>query len=204
MLSLYLPGPSWLHSVAAGWKLAALLGLSILLYQWPILPLLLGLQLLTLWAYCSLGSPGRLQLRRVLQMLAPLFGLIFLLQGWLLDWNSALILLLRMLVLVLLANLISLTTTLEAMLAALTPLFAPLAWMGWQPARFAFAISLFIRFVPVLLAVLQHLHAAWQARGGGYQLWRLAIPLTIQTLRMSDQVAEALAARGGIPTQGFK
>ncbi|WP_151670352.1 energy-coupling factor transporter transmembrane component T family protein [Nitrincola schmidtii] len=199
MISLYMAHPSWLHRLPAGYKLLGLMLLSILLYPVANLVLMALMFLLTLILYASVGKPAIRQLI-LLKPLAPLFLLIFLMQSWSVGWLSASLLVLRMLVLILLANLITLTTRMDDMMAAIAPMFAPLKLFNIDPKRIAFAVTLLIRFVPVLMAVIQHLMEAWRARGGKRQVWKLAIPLTIQSIRLSDHVAEALAARGGIST----
>ncbi|WP_417585529.1 energy-coupling factor transporter transmembrane component T family protein [Nitrincola sp.] len=201
MISLYLAQKSWLHRLPAGVKLLSLAAISLLLYPVEQPAILLGLLAVTLLAYVSLGSAALHQLL-ALKVLLPLFSLIFLLQWWSIGLTAAAVLVMRMLTLILLANLITLTTRMDDMMDAVMPLFSPLRLLGIDTRRIAFAVTLLIRFIPVLMAVVSHLLDAWKARGGGRKLWRLAIPLTIQSIRLSDNVAEALAARGGIsPTR---
>jgi len=197
MISLYLAQKSWLHRLPAGVKLLSLAVISLLLYPVEQPAILLGLLAVTLLAYVSLGSAALHQLL-ALKVLLPLFSLIFLLQWWSIGLAAAATLVMRMLTLILLANLITLTTRMDDMMDAVMPLFSPLRLLGIDTRRIAFAVTLLIRFIPVLMAVVSHLLDAWKARGGGRKLWRLAIPLTIQSIRLSDNVAEALAARGGI------
>ncbi|MCD8512133.1 MAG: energy-coupling factor transporter transmembrane protein EcfT [Nitrincola sp.] len=197
MISLYISHPSWMHRVPAGLKLLSLMLISITLFPVTYLWGMVIALTLTLALYASVGKPALLQLR-LLTPLAPLFLVIFLMQSWSVGWLEASILLLRMLILIMLANLITLTTRMDDMMSAITPLFVPLRIFQIDPKRIAFAVTLLIRFVPVLMAVIQHLMEAWRARGGKKQIWKLAIPLTIQSIRLSDHVAEALAARGGI------
>jgi biotin transport system permease protein len=197
MISLYLAQKSWLHRLPAGVKLLSLAAISLLLYPVEQPAILLGVLTITLLAYASLDKAALQQLL-ALKALLPLFSLIFLLQWWSVGFAAAAVLVMRMLTLILLANLITLTTRMDDMMDAVMPLFAPLRLLGVDTRRIAFAVTLLIRFIPVLMAVVSHLLDAWKARGGGRKLWRLAIPLTIQSIRLSDNVAEALAARGGI------
>ena len=197
MISLYLAQPSWLHRMSAGAKLLGLMLLSLALFPVTYLSVMVLMCVFTLGLYVSVGKPAVQQLN-LLKPLVPLFLLIFLMQSWSVGWQSASVLLLRMLILILLANLITLTTRMDDMMRAIAPLFTPLKLFNIDPKRIAFAVTLLIRFVPVLMAVIQHLMEAWRARGGKRQVWKLAIPLTIQSIRLSDHVAEALAARGGI------
>ena len=197
MISLYLAQQSWLHRRSAGLKLGTLALISIGLYFVTSVAGMLLALLVVLGLYASLGRPALRQLL-LLKPLFLLFAIMFLVQWWTVGWVAGLVLVLRMASLVLLANLVTLTTRMDAMMTAVTPLLLPLRWVGADPKRIAFAVALLIRFVPVLMATIHDLKEAWKARGGGRQVWRLAIPLTIQAIRMSDHVAEALAARGGI------
>ncbi|GAB2605741.1 energy-coupling factor transporter transmembrane component T family protein [Nitrincola alkalisediminis] len=197
MISLYLEQTSYLHRMPAGIKLLAMAGLSLALYPIEQLSLLLVLAMLTLLIYASLGRPAMRGLK-VFRSLVPIFALIFIMQAWSVGVYEAFALLLRMATLVLIANLITLTTKMDDMMTAMMPIFRPLRLFGVDPKRIAFAVTLLIRFIPVLMGVTQYLLEAWKSRGGGRQLWKLAIPLTIQSIRLSDHVAEALASRGGI------
>lgn len=188
---------SWLHEVPAGLKLLGLLLISVGLYspwQYPVLALV---SVLVVCGHAGLGDGGWRRLA-VIGPLLPMFILVFALQWWSQDLAAATSMLLRMLLLIWLANLLTLTTRMDAMMDALRPVLAPLRWVGVEPARIAFAVALLLRFVPVLMAVLAALMEAWRARGGGRQRWRLAVPLLVNAIRLSDHVSEALAARGGI------
>ncbi|MEX1056503.1 MAG: energy-coupling factor transporter transmembrane protein EcfT, partial [Natronospirillum sp.] len=197
MISLYLAQTSWLHRQPAGLKLFTMATVSIGLYfvgqpVWMLVALAVVLAV-----YGSLGLTAVKQLK-LLRPLLWLFSIMFLVQWWTVGLAAGLTLVLRMSSLILLANLITLTTRMDAMMAAITPLLRPLGWVGADPRRIAFAVALLIRFVPVLMAVMHSLNEAWRARSGNLHRWRLAIPMAIQAIRLSDHVAEALASRGGI------
>jgi len=198
MLSLYLPQQSWLHRLPAGLKLLTLALTSIALYQFQTMNFMVPVLIATLAIYLSMGKTGLHQLK-VIRPLILLFVFLFLFQGLTQDWTGAFLLLGRMLILIWLAHLITLTTRIQQMLDVVTPLFSPLKWIGMRPDSVAFSVILLIRFVPVLLLMLEQLQQAWQSRKGGRQQWKLATPLLINAIRMSDQVSDALAARGGIP-----
>lgn len=197
MISLYLARRTWLHALPAGVKLLALACLSVALYPVGNALWLVPVVLAVMAAYASLG-PGGFGRLGIVKPLVPMFVLIVGLQWWTQSLNAALVLLQRMLILIWLANLVTLTTRMESMMAAVMPLLWPLRWLKMDPARVAFAVALLVRFVPVLMAVMLNLLEAWKARGGGRQVWRLAIPMMINAIRMSDHVSEALAARGGV------
>lgn len=191
-------GRSPLHRLPAGVKLAGLMAISMALYPVDQPLWLLPVLLLSVAGYASLG-PGGLQRLTLVKPVLPFLLLILAFQTWTQGWADGLVMLQRILIMVLLANLVTLTTPMDAMMAAAMPLLRPLRWIGVAPHRIAFAVALLVRFVPVLMALTASLLEAWRARGGGRRQWRLAVPLLINAIRLSDHVAEALAARGGIP-----
>lgn len=197
MISLYLSQSSWIHRLPAGLKLMLLVLSSIVLYPiehplWHSLFLLIVMGL-----YASLGREALASLR-ILRPLVMFFSLIFILQAWTVGWMSAMTLMLRMITLILLANLVSLTTTMSAMMDTIVPLLKPLEWLNIQPKRIAFAVTLMIRFVPLLMVLAEQLMSAWRSRQGGKKRWKLVIPMTLNAIKLADQIAEALAARGGL------
>ncbi len=197
MMTLYVHRQSWLHRQPAGLKLLVLMATSIALYALTSLWTAGAALIAVILAYRSLGSAGWSYLW-VVKPLLPMFILIFVVQTWSQSVSAAVLMLLRMLTLIWLANLVTLTTRMDAMMDAVMPLLAPLRRVGVAPHRIAFTVALFVRFVPVLMAVLNSLLEAWKSRGGGRAVWRLAIPMLINAIRMSDHVAQALAARGGV------
>jgi biotin transport system permease protein len=88
------------------------------------------------------------------------------------------------------------TTTMQDMMQALMPVLHLLKPFGVNPKKVALAVSLAIRFVPVLSGNWEARAEAWRARTGRKPSWRLVGPFLAETLRMADQVAEALDARG--------
>jgi len=196
MISLYLQGNSWAHRLPAGWKLLAVAIASLVLFQvisvWVYLASLAAVVL----CYASLGRAGLAQLK-LLRGLA--FILVFLLA---LHWISGtlhdgVVIVLRLVVMILAANFVSITTRMDDMLEAVQPLLRPLVVFGVSPRKPALGVALVLRFAPHMLLVYGLLREAWQARTGSRNSWRLLAPFAIQSLRMSDNVAEALKARGG-------
>jgi biotin transport system permease protein len=191
----YFEGRSWLHRIPAGVKLLALAGVSIALLPVQDWRLLLACLCLCLAAYASLG---RQALRRVLGMRAflPLLAILFglhLVSG---DPLSGLVAVVRLVLMVLLADLVSMTTTMQGMMNALMPVLRLFRPLGVNPRKLALAVALVIRFVPVLGANWEARQEAWRARTGRRPGFRLIAPFIVETLRLGDQVAESLDARG--------
>ncbi len=200
MMSGYLSATSLLHRLPAGVKLAALAGLSLLILPADDPRLLGGALVLALCVYAALG---RRALRRLmlLRPLLPLLVIMFALQAWAGEWTRAgyaagLASALRILLMVLLADLVTLSTPLQAMMDTLERLLTPLARFGASPRKLALAVALVLRFVPVLMASWHARQEAWRARSTRRPSLALLPGFLAETLRLADQVADALDARG--------
>lgn len=197
MLTMYVTPEGVFHRLSAATKLVSLAAAGAGLYFvssiWP----LLGVLCTAVVCY-RIAGPAVWARLGDLKALAILMSTLFLLQGWLVGWTAAAVIVSRMTTLILLANLITLTTRLDDMTATMLPILSPLRFVGLSPTRLSFAMALLIRFVPLLITIAARLQEAWYARGGGRARWLLAVPLLVNALRLSDQVAEAVAARGGL------
>ena len=186
---------SVLHRLPAGVKLIglALASLALLPLGDPrLLALAFGTLLLV---YASLGRAGLTRLRQWLP-LVPVLALIGALQAWASALDMALASVLRILVMVLLADLVTLSTRLEDMMAAIGVALRPLAVFGLNPRRLALAVALVLRFVPVLASSFQARAEAWRARSPRRPRLPVLAAFLSGALKSADQVAEALDARG--------
>ena len=196
MIAAQIQGPSWLHALPTRLKLLALLvsGAALFPLESPvILAICVGF---VVALYASLGSKGLAQLR-LLRPFAFMMAFILALHAFSGTIENGISVVLRLTAMVLLANLVSVTTRMDDMLDAVYPVFLPLKWIGGSPRKPALAVTLVIRFAPVLLNVYGCLQDAFRARTGRHSSWRLIAPLALQALKMSENVAEALTARGG-------
>lgn len=198
MISLYLEHRTWLHRIRASHKLAMLAVITLLMMPFANLPLWMVALTLTLVLYGTLGRHAWRQLKSYRPMLW-VFTLLFFLQWWLASWQLGLLVVLRMSTLILLANAVTITSTLDDITAVFLWLMRPLKKLGIATENIAFAMSLCIRFIPMLIAILDALLDAWRLRGGGKHYWRVIAPMVIQSLIFSQHVADAINARGGIP-----
>ncbi len=195
MLGLYVSRASPIHRLPAAVKLLALTCAGIGLF-WVRSPVALA-GALAGGTVCVVIA--QLPPRRVIHQLRPLFPLllfIFLLHGWATTWETGAVVVLRFGLLVLLATVVSLTTQVTAMMAVLERSLRPLERVGVPVAAVTLLLLLTIRFIPVLFEQLQEIQAAQQARGVSRPALTLWLPLLLKTLRLADQVTEALDARG--------
>lgn len=196
MISSYLSGNTALHRIGAGWKLLGLFFVSMVLL--PVnSPLVLGSVLIgALLLLASLGS-GMVTVLRSLKPVAFVVVFILSLHGFFGTLEAGVIVALRLASLLLLATLITLTTRLDDMLDALTPVLRPVALIGLSERKLALAIALAIRFTPMLIDVMRQLNEAYRSRSGRNGHVKIVAPLCLHALNAADHVAEALAARGG-------
>ena len=203
MLSLYISSPTWLHHVPAGLKLIFLAAASVLLLPADDIGLL-GASCLTFTAcFASLGLPGRRRLwgltktAGLLALLIGAFQFAFSYSdlGLINAGRVALVSALRLLSLILLADLVSVTTPTAAMLNAIRRLLSPLEKMGLSVQRLAVGIGLMIRMAGLLRERLALVSQAIQARTGRRAGVKAVAPLIRQLGPLNQQLAEALYAR---------
>lgn len=195
MLPLYIHRKSPVHGLPAGLKLAVSLIAGAMLFLvgeiW-LLALILAL-------VCSLYLLAELPARTILKTLRPVLiisVIIFGAQLFLAGPEEAVRVVLRLMTLILLTSLVTLTTRFSDMLTTLTALSRPLAMLGVDPPKFALAAALVIRFIPTLLSDLAEIRQARLARGASALRSFGPGPVIIKILRMTDALAAAIAARG--------
>ncbi|MCA0406639.1 MAG: energy-coupling factor transporter transmembrane protein EcfT, partial [Proteobacteria bacterium] len=129
-------------------------------------------------------------------------ALIVLVQAFVGGPETALLVGARLVALLLLAGLITLTTRTQDMIATLERMVRPLARIGVNPARTALALSLAVRFVPIMARITSEVREAQRVRGLENNILALAVPTIIRALRLTDEVADAIEARGFDPDKG--
>lgn len=197
MISLTSPVRTRAHGWPAGGKLAGLCAVSTGLFLVDSLAVHAGLLVAVMLAY---ALPGRRFLQAGLRGLRLVLPFVAILLIWHLathELRAGVLICLRMVTVVALANLVTMTTRLDEMIEVLRLLTAPLRRLGLPVHLLDTAIPLMVRFTPVLVERAQALVMAWRARSPRRPGWRLVLPLTLLALDDADHVAEALRARGG-------
>ncbi len=197
MLTLTSPVRIWAHDLSAGTKLAALalatMGLFALKTPLPLAVCAAGAAALYATGGVRFATAGL----RLIWPLWPFVLIVGLWHLWTADVTGGVVVLLRMLTAVALANLVTMTTRLSDMIAVFQTLARPLAPLGLSPRRLAIALALVIRFIPVMLDRLAQITQSWAARSPRSPRWRVLVPATLAALDDADRAAEALRARGG-------
>lgn len=186
---------TWLHRVPAGVKLVGLALLSLLLLpvdDWRFLAAVLAV---IAAAYAGFGRAGMARLV-LLRPLLPLLAVVGGVQAVSGGWSAGVVVTMRLLAMLLLADLVTMTTRMTAMMDALVPVLRLLRPLGVNPRRVALSMALVLRFVPVLLASWHAREQAWKSRTHRRVPPRLVAAFVAEILQLADRVAEALDARG--------
>lgn len=195
LVGLYRPGASVLHRLPAGVKLSALLvaGACSVLVRTPT-------QTATAVACVLLGyAAGRVPIRVVLESLRPLLWVavpLGLFQVLVVGWPRALVIVGVIVALVLLANLVTLTTRTSDLVDVVVRLSRRFSFLGVNPERVGLMLNLAIRGVPLVVELAAQVREAQHARGQGLSPRAFAVPLIVGALRRADELGDALAARG--------
>lgn len=198
MISLTSPVKTRAHDLPAGLKLALLVAATVVLASANGLAFHTGAALFCVSLY---ALPGRVFFTAGLRRLSILWPFAAVVLAWHLvtrDVEAGLVITLRMLSAVGLANLVTMTTRLSDIMAVVRWLATPLARLGLNMAALEIGIGLVIRMVPVLGEKAGHLTESWRARSPRRARWRVVLPLAVLALEDADRVSEALKARGGL------
>jgi biotin transport system permease protein len=194
-LGLYQPGTSLLHRLPAGGKLLGLLAFAVLLFMVRSPMLLSAIVLLSLLAYgVARIAPSRCW--QVARTLVPLTLFVFLLQWWLLGFDSAATVALRLLAALATANLFTLTTRVDDLVTAVEHALGPTRRIGIRPERLGLLVGLTLQAIAALSSIAAEVREAQRARDAERSVTAFAIPFLVRTLRHADELGEALAARG--------
>jgi biotin transport system permease protein len=204
MLTLYISQPTWLHTRPAGQKLLALAVTSVGLLPISGLPLASTAFICVLVLYASLGGVGLRRLAQSLKALAWLVALIAGAQVFVASIQGSLstplltnvaVTMMKLATLVLLAELVTITTPLQALFSAIEPLLRPLKWIGLSSERLALGMGLLIRLASLQRGTWLQLKQAYWVRGVQRPGFRLIAPSLRAGLRQADHMSRALSAR---------
>ncbi len=195
MLDLYSPGSSLLHRLPPVAKmLAMMLGATLLFLNQSLL-----LTLAATLAILALYPIAQLPLKTAFAQLRPLlviFVLFFAVQWYFSGLELAAYVVLRLAALILLASLVTLTTKSSDMIDTMTRGLRHLKPLGVNPEKVSLAISLALRFIPVLAQITRDVREAQKTRGLERSVIAVAMPLAIRAIKMADEISDAIDSRG--------
>lgn len=142
---------------------------------------------------------ARLTVRELLQPLTRMWPLILILGAF--QWFNAgpltaFLVVGNIVVCVLAALLVTLTTESQRLLDGLVSLARPFRRLGADPERFGLTVALMLRSIPYLVGAAEDSRDAARARGLERNPRALILPVFIGAVAYAQQTGEALAARG--------
>ncbi len=196
MIGLYQPGTSLLHRTPAGVKVLvfAALTLAIALTAGGVWTLpAAGCLTAALYLLAGLG------IRPLLRQLCAARWIVLVMLVTQVIFLPVLVALTntgRVLIVIVLAALITLTTRIPALLDATERALAPFRRFGVNPAAIGLLLALTITAIPVIGGFATAIREAQRARGAPVRLQTFVVPLLVMSLKHSDELADALTARG--------
>lgn len=195
-LGVHLPGDSPVHRLPAGWKFLLLLAFilaSTVLVKDPVVAT--GWLVVVAAGYVIARVPVRTALGQVLPVL-PILLVLGAFQWWQRGWEFAATTVVILLASVAAAALLTLTTSIAELMAAIERGLSPFERFGLPVETISLAVSLTLRLIPLQLATVQEVLAARKARGAGFSVTAFGTPVMVRSIRRARLLAEALIARG--------
>jgi biotin transport system permease protein len=194
-LGRYLPGGGWLHRLPAGWKLigVAALSLLVLVFRDPRVSTIL------IVAVLAIGLSARLPIREILAPVRRIWLIVVIIIGFHLiitDAWTAFRIVSTLLVCVLTAGLLMLTSTVGQLLSVFEKLAAPMRIFGVRPQRVGLTATLMVRSLPFIADLAGVAADSARARGLERSLRARTVPLVLGTVKYATDTGRALDARG--------
>ena len=191
----YQPGTTFLHRMPAGAKLLAMAAISVVtvVYRSPVTSVGLLAVVIVLLAVARVRLA---LLLRTLRGLLVVMTLIAAYQVWQQGWVHAVTVVGALVGLILLATVLTVTTSVDEMLDTVTRAVAPFRRFGVDPDMVALAFSLMIRGIPTTIELASETRQAAMARGLERNPRALVTPMVLRTVAHARATGEALHARG--------
>lgn len=196
VLGVYRPGTSPVHRLPAGVKMAGLVVLIVAMSVLVRRPWHLLIPAAVLVAVALAAHVGPLTMARQIRPMLWMLSVIAVFQLILTDWRRTVVVCGVLLFSVVGAALVTLTTRVTDMLDLTTRLLGPARRFGVDPDRVGLVLAMTIRSIPLLGELVASVSQARKARGVGFSLRALAVPVVVGALRRADALGDALIARG--------
>ena len=196
MIALYRPGTSWIHAMATGPKLFAVMAVAVAAGLTVNNPWSLAVGAALVLAGYLLARLGVGELAR--QVVAVRWVIVVMLATQLVFLPAAVALanVGRVTTVIVLAALITLTTRTTDLLDTVERALAPFRRFGVNPAKIGLLLALTITAIPQITGFAAAIREAQHARGAPMRIGTIVVPLLVMSLKHSDELADALIARG--------
>ncbi|WP_407965658.1 energy-coupling factor transporter transmembrane component T family protein [Bartonella sp. C271] len=194
MISAYISQDTFIHRLRPGVKLSLLILCGTTIFMVSSISTFLFFLLFISLLYRIAKIPFNKIIKQFKSIWLFLI-FIFIFQAIFDNWLTGLSIILRLIILISLASLISFTTKVSDIITSIEVGFRFFSFLGINSSKLSIALSMAIRFIPVINEKFNEICEAQRARGLNINIIALAIPLTIRTIRIASEVAEALDAR---------
>lgn len=196
MIPLHVDGSSPVHRMPAGVKLALMIVIVTLISLTPNGPLLAGWGLLVLGVY-ALAGMLRSQLFRQVHLMrwiivVTVAGQLLFVGETAAVWNTV-----RIVILILGAALVSLTTRVSDMLETVERLVGRFRRFGANPEAVGTVLMVAITSIPVIASHAGRVREAYRARRAGTNIVAMTSTMLVLAIKHADELGDALIARGG-------
>ncbi len=195
LIGAYQPGTSFLHRMPAGAKLLAMAAVSVVAVAFRSATTSVVL-LVAVAALLVVARVRLVLLLRTLRGLLVMMALITAYQVWQQGWQHAVAVVGALVGLILLATVLTVTTSVDEMLDTVTRAVGPFRRLGVDPELVALAFSLMIRGIPTTIELATETRQAAMARGLERNARALVTPMVLRTVAHARATGEALHARG--------
>jgi len=193
---LYVPGKSYFHKMSAKWKLCNLFLLGVILITVDHMFALSFFCVSVAIIFILVPQLGLRSLWMITRQVIIWMVFIFIAQAIFIDYISAMNTVLRLIILVWLASLITFTTRFSDMVDTISNSFGFLNKVGFSSERLGFLIVLTIRLIPIIMSVFKETREVQKARGLSYFECLALVPILIRLIKNADILSEALVVRG--------
>lgn len=195
LLAGYVSGSSWLHRAPLWAKFAGVVAAgaaSFVLLDWRASVLALA-AVVAAWLSAGLGVR---RLASSWRLVVPLASVLFVFQWWQQGPLTATRIVSNLLLCFVAAGLLTATVPLRDLLDGVAGLARPLRRFGADPERFALAIAIMLRSIPVLAGAFAEVGDAARARGLERSVRARTVPVVLSAVAYARRTGDALAARG--------
>lgn len=193
LTSLYSDKDTFIHRASPAIKILCLFVSCTIVFLWESW-ILLGMATVVLAILYACAKTPFDYIYKSLQPVTWLLAIIFIVQVFLAGWELAAFVVLRFIVLILTASLVTLTTKASEMVDGIE------AALRFLPNKriaenISLTISLCLRFIPKVRDIFTQVREAQKARGLSNDWRALTTPTIIRTLKSADEISQAINAR---------
>ncbi|WP_426518408.1 energy-coupling factor transporter transmembrane component T family protein [Diaminobutyricibacter sp. McL0618] len=196
MIPVHVEGSSMVHRMPAGAKLSVMVVVVALISLTPNGPLLAGWGILVVVGY-ALAGLLRSQLFRQVYLMRWIIVITVVGQLVFVGETAAVLNTLRIVILILAAALVSLTTRVSDMLETVERFVGRFRRFGANPEAVGTVLMVAITSIPVIASHAGRVREAYRARRAGTNIPAMTSTMLVLAIKHADELGDALVARGG-------